>query len=858
MMARKLLESRVSKIGFVVTTLTLVMWLSASIWLDANAERKSAELTLETGAHEHNLNQLASVLSSERDIMYRLLSVYGNDTKDYSESDIDAFVNTGIQADRLFSRIQIETELHYASHQPGHQSARHASTHNASSDAAMVGPITVSGAGMPPVAELAAMSDSGNHTLHQVLNITESFGELSDLYRSLPALRKKVLSLINNAATDLHANPAMRYFHSYMQIIDSIDKQRRAEQSTLAVNRQEIFVHVQLSNAVWNLIESTSQIVTLLEGTKASVKDGNLKVDIGHHSQMLYGLNMEVDLHLGELLRVNESIDSEAISESISALAQWYPTNYRSVSWRAQRMSVNGYIPLGSLGQWASAAAEVRQRATSIRQQNQDKTLASVKDVHARSTTVLVINSVLGVLALIMAIASLFFFRKLQQQAYSDELTGLHNRRSFTNSLSQRMEQATVQQSSLGLLAIDLDRFKYVNDTMAQENGDQLLQDVAARLRQVVTQDETVARLGGDEFGIIHRCSDPFSAQELAAKVSTSLSAPFFLNGTTLNIGCSVGVARFPNDAGTPDALIKAADIALYRARKNGTGQIVSYDRDMEKALLKVARTEQDLKVALEQQQFQLYYQPQYNLASCRVESVEALLRWHHPKHGMVPPDRFIPIAEQAGLMPTIGQWVINEAVSQAASWRSQAANPLRVAVNVSSEQFLCSGFADAVMACLEQHQLPGDLLEIELTESVAMCDMQLVVEILDRMRGAGIKIALDDFGTGYSSLSYLQDLPLDTLKIDKSFVQKLLTGDERLESITESIVSLGKSLNLDTVAEGVETCDQLNHVFDMGISVVQGYFYSRPVPAEELAQVIIDINDTDPPGESHAFDEVA
>ena len=850
MMARKLLESRVSKIGFVATTLTLVMWLSTSIWLDANAERKSAELTLETGAHEHNLNQLASLLSSERDIMYRLLSQPGLYTGSYSESDIDSFVNIGLQADRLFSRIQVETELHHA--------LIHGFTHNAASDAAMFGHVAVSGTGRPPVAERSGINNSVNHTLHQVLNISESFGELSDLYLSLTLLRKKVTSHLNNTAIDLHANPAMRYFHNYTQVIDSIDKQRRAEQSTLAVNRQEIFIHIQLSNAVWNLIESTSQIVTLLEGTKASSKTGNTKVDIGHHSQLLYGLNMEVELHLGELLRVSDSIDNVTISNSITALAQWYPTNYRSVSWRAQRMSVNGYIPLDSLGQWASAAAEIRQRATSIRQQNHDKTLASVKDVHARSTNVLIINTLLGCLALIMAIASLFFFRKLQQQAYRDELTGLHNRRSFTESLSQRMEQATVQQSSLGLLAIDLDRFKYVNDTMAQENGDQLLQDVAARLREVVTLDETVARLGGDEFGIIHRSKDPSSAQELAAKVSTCLSAPFFLNGITLNIDCSVGVARFPNDAGTPDALIKAADIALYRARKNGTGQIVAYDSDMEKALLKVARTEQDLKVALEQQQFQLYYQPQYNLASCRVESVEALLRWHHPKHGMVPPDRFIPIAEQAGLMPTIGQWVITEAVSQAALWRAQAGTPLRVAVNVSSEQFLCAGFADAVMACLEQHQLPGELLEIELTESVAMCDMQLVVDILDRMRSAGIKIALDDFGTGYSSLSYLQDLPLDTLKIDKSFVQKLLTGDERLESITESIVALGKSLNLDTVAEGVETCDQLNHVFDMGISVVQGYFYSRPVPAEELAQVIIDINDTDPPGDLHAFDEVA
>ncbi len=682
--------------------------------------------------------------------------------------------------------------------------------------------------------------------------------ELQALYRTLPGLRDNVIAMADDETRELNANAAMHYFHQYTKLIDAVYSQRRVAQKQWVVNKQEIFLHIQVSNAVWNLIESTRQTVTLLDGVKSSGSGESYQTLSEHSSQMFYSLNMEIDLYLNELLRVNSSMDSGVVSQSISALAQWYPSNYSEASWRALRLFENGNMSGAVLSQWIIAAQELGQRADLIRQKDQEHTLAAVKQIHAKSTAMLVINSLLGTIGLFMAIASLFFFRKVQQQAYRDELTGLHNRRSFRLRLASGMEQSIGQRTSLGLLAIDLDRFKYVNDTMAHENGDQLLQDVATRLRQIVPDKETVARLGADEFCVIHRSDDKDSALELAADIRQSLSAPFYLNGTTINIGCSVGVARFPNDAGTPDSLIKAADIALYRARKTGANQIVSYDREMEKALLRVARMEQDLKTAIEKDQFELYYQPQYNLGSSRVESVEALLRWTHPKRGMVPPDRFIPVAEQSGLMPAIGNWVIHEAIQQAASWYSQSETPLRVAINVSSEQFLCAGFADTVLSCLELNQLPGELLEIELTESVAMCDMKMVVDILERLRSAGIKIALDDFGTGYSSLSYLQDLPLDTLKIDKSFVQKLLTGDDRLESITESIVSLGKSLNLDTVAEGVETCSQLNHVFDMGISVVQGYFYSRPVPADELAQVIVDINKSVPPGEAGPLEVAA
>jgi len=443
-----------------------------------------------------------------------------------------------------------------------------------------------------------------------------------------------------------------------------------------------------------------------------------------------------------------------------------------------------------------------------------------------------------------MAIASLLFFRRVDRQAHQDELTGLDNRRMFSVNLNKYIATAKSKNSDIGMLMIDLDHFKYTNDTMGHAAGDTLLKKVAERIIEAATDSQCIARLGGDEFAVLFPGSSIEQIKQAAATIRKQLIKPFAIDGATINIGSSIGIALYPRDADSHDSLIHAADLAMYCAKKSGTNQIVEYDNEIEQSMAGSARTVTELKSAIPLEQFELYYQPQFNLALNQVVSAEALIRWNHPERGFISPFDFIPLAEENGLMPAIGNWVINEACRQAAIWLHEDKMPLRVAVNISADHFFQPDFVESIMKTLEKHKLPPQYLELEVTESVAVNDMDMVVNSLKKLRESSIQVALDDFGTGYSSLSYLQDLPLDTLKIDKTFIQKMLLGNVQHDSITETIVSLGKSLSLETVAEGVETEDQLAAVSDMRISVVQGYYYSKPVAADEMLSVVQQIND--------------
>lgn len=432
---------------------------------------------------------------------------------------------------------------------------------------------------------------------------------------------------------------------------------------------------------------------------------------------------------------------------------------------------------------------------------------------------------------------------KILYQAHHDSLTGLSNRRKFEVDLREGLEQTQDGKSTLAVLFLDLDGFKAINDTLGHTTGDTLLKLVSERFSNRLKSGDTLARMGGDEFAVIvkgiHHRKEAFLVAERLAK---SLNVPFDVEGSRLSIGTSTGLSFFPIDGSTPEELLQNADVAMYQAKNEGKGNIHCFNQNMAEQSRKHIQLEIDLKQAIEKQEFELWYQPQVVCRNGAVLSVEALIRWNHPTMGLVSPLEFIPVAEEAGLITAIGAWVLDEACAQIARWKRQGCDPIRVGVNISAPQFSLENFSEAVLTTLKNHEVDPHLLELEVTESIIMNDVASVVKRLNHLRSSGVRIAIDDFGTGYSSLSYLQDLPLDVLKIDRAFVSRL--EDEHIKkSLVNTIILLATGLGLETVAEGVESEKQRESVLSLGCDVIQGYYYSPPVPADELLDVISKIN---------------
>jgi diguanylate cyclase (GGDEF)-like protein len=385
------------------------------------------------------------------------------------------------------------------------------------------------------------------------------------------------------------------------------------------------------------------------------------------------------------------------------------------------------------------------------------------------------------------------------------------------------------------LLCIDLDLFKEVNDTLGHPIGDKLLKLVAERLRECARETDVVARLGGDEFAVVAVAAEqPRGAIVLAQRIIAALSSPFDLDGHQVVIGASIGIALAPGDSEQGEGLLKAADLALYRAKADGRGLYRLFEPEMD-AKMQARRTlELDLRKALITNEFELFYQPVVNLALNEVCAFEALLRWNHPTRGMISPAEFIPLAEETGTIVPLGEWVLRQACAEAVGWPDD----LKVAVNISPAQFKSRGLALAVTSALAASGLRPSRLELEITESVLLQDSESVMETLHALKDLGVQISMDDFGTGYSSLSYLRSFPFDKIKIDQSFVRDM-SGDNDSVAIVRAVAGLGRNLGMSTTAEGVETDQQLEHLRDEGCSEVQGYLFSRPLPASELLPLL-------------------
>jgi diguanylate cyclase (GGDEF)-like protein len=429
---------------------------------------------------------------------------------------------------------------------------------------------------------------------------------------------------------------------------------------------------------------------------------------------------------------------------------------------------------------------------------------------------------------------------ELQHQAFHDRITGLANRHRFERILDDVISDAEHQQKQFCVLFVDLDGFKEVNDSHGHAAGDKLLSMVASRLSSRLNDTSTLARMGGDEFAVILR--DDTEGTRQANALLESLQSKFVIGGEILSIGASIGIARYPENGISANTLLQTADHAMYQAKRTGKGCVCLYNKTQAVAARDRSLLETQLRNAIDKQQFHLLYQPQVRCSDNRVMGMEALIRWCHPSRGLVPPAEFIPLAESSGLINRVGRWVINESVRQLALWKNTSVDRIRVSINIAAPQFQQDDFYDQIIGALQRHSVAPELLELEVTESVLMDDVEIVVSRLQKLREAGVRIAIDDFGTGYSSLRYLQELPLDTLKIDRTFVNRLGRQSTKA-SLINTIQTLATSLGLDTVAEGVEQPEQLEYIKQLGCDLVQGYLFSRPVPASEVPAIVQSIS---------------
>ncbi|MBI1892119.1 MAG: EAL domain-containing protein [Burkholderiales bacterium] len=422
--------------------------------------------------------------------------------------------------------------------------------------------------------------------------------------------------------------------------------------------------------------------------------------------------------------------------------------------------------------------------------------------------------------------------------AHHDSLTGLPNRSHLIESLKQALSLARRQQFSLGLLMFDLDRFKAVNDTMGHAAGDALICQVAERLKQNLRTEDLMCRPGSDEFLIVlPYINDSQDLARAAHKLQRCLEAPFQLEDTELFVTLSIGIAAYPHDGDSPEQLILRAETAMYQAKKGGGNGFAFYAAEMSALAREHLHVENQLRYALERKEFELHYQPQKDLQNGKIIGVEALIRWNLPGQGMIAPLKFIPIAEVSGLIVPIGEWVLTEACRQAQEWQARGADPIRVAVNVSARQFKDANLIKKIAQSLETSGLDPRLLELELTESIVMEDPVSSARRLNEIRDLGVSISIDDFGTGYSSLSYLKQFPIDVLKIDRSFVRDV-NVDQHNAAIVTAILAMARQLQIEVVAEGIETAEQEQFLAEHGCQIGQGYHFSKPLPAADCEKL--------------------
>lgn len=428
---------------------------------------------------------------------------------------------------------------------------------------------------------------------------------------------------------------------------------------------------------------------------------------------------------------------------------------------------------------------------------------------------------------------------RVEYLAYHDGLTALPNRSLFNKLLSQAVRQAQRHDEQLAVAFIDLDRFKQINDTLGHEAGDELLKEVANRVKACLRESDIVARLGGDEFVVLlTELAEEKYAVTVAQKLINAIAKPFILLGQEFRVTASIGISTYPLDGSDAQTLTKNADIAMYQAKEDGKNNFQFYSAELNANSLERLSLESSLRHALERQEFRLYYQAKRDLADVQITGMEALLRWQHPDLGMVAPMQFIPLAEETGLIVPIGKWVLLTACRQNVAWQQRGLPRLKMAVNLTARQFTDEHLLRDIASVLKATGMEARLLELEIHESLLIHDIEKTLRILTDLKAMGIKVAIDDFGTGYSSLATLQRFPLDTIKIDRSYIRDITTRGEN-SNLAEAIIAMGKSLSLTVVAQGVETREQADFLRDHACDEVQGFYFNKPMSTGEFTELL-------------------
>jgi len=428
---------------------------------------------------------------------------------------------------------------------------------------------------------------------------------------------------------------------------------------------------------------------------------------------------------------------------------------------------------------------------------------------------------------------------KIQYMATHDALTGLPNRVMLNQLLNHAIQSAKRYTRQFAVLFIDLDRFKIINDTMGHEAGDQLLKEVAARFKQTLRAVDVAARLGGDEFVIlIEEVNDSRNAATVAHKILNSVIKPITIMGQECRVTASIGISIYPNDAEDEQSLMKNADMAMYLAKEEGKNNYQFYSKDIQSKSVERLSIETQLRLALKRNELSLHYQAQVDFKTNVIKGVEALLRWNNPNLGSVTPTQFIPVAEESGLIIPIGRWVLRTACAQNVAWQKQGLPPVCMAVNLSLRQLTDDNLIDDIRTALNDSGMAPNLLELEITESMVMHNPTRMIAVLTKIKALGVRLAIDDFGTGYSSLAKIKHFPVDTLKVDRSFIRNV-PQDVEDKAITEAIIAMGRTLSLTVIAEGVETIEQMNFLSDHACDEMQGFYFSKPIIPEQFADLL-------------------
>ena len=596
-----------------------------------------------------------------------------------------------------------------------------------------------------------------------------------------------------------------------------------------------------------------------------------LSYSSSHSDQDLQCFNREIDVALGDM-QARREMDSPRGSFSVISdglvrgrnrpqdvptaimfykLAPWLPEVEKAVEiWRASDQYV---LRLGVIADELHSGRDAREAARLNREILQVNSDFSVLErsfaehlnygMHFLAMCLCVAE---GIAAFVLITLALIVYRSImkvreaaQKQAQFlasyDVLTGLLNRALLNERLEAAIVKARIAGRKVAVMFLDLDRFKIINDSLGHSAGDALLCEVAERLRQNVRDHDTIARVGGDEFLIVLTdLEDVNIARNASERILQSIRENFIAKGALLNVTCSIGISAFPEHGHDSETLIRNADAAMYCAKESGRNRIRLFADEMNVNALERLTMENSLRLAIEREELYLEYQPQFNIASGQITGVEALLRWSHPENGLISPAKFIPVAENSGLILPLGEWVLRTACKQSRQWQDQGFLAVPIAVNVSAVQFRQEGFCDKIRDALRGAALAPEFLELELTESLLLSNEDVVSEVIEELKVMGVKLSIDDFGTGYSSLSYLRRLPVSKLKIDQSFVKDLaFSADDA--AITIAIINMAKNLNLKVIAEGVETEAQMEFLRAHRCDELQGYYLSRPLSPAEL-----------------------